>query len=244
MVGGLFPNDADGNAWGDPKRGLPPAAGQGRLQAASIPAATSSMNNDFTSQISAFKSGRRRDRHRQHDPARLRDLLVAGGAAGLQAEDRHHRQGAAVPIGDRLARRARQRPHDARSGGRRTIRSSPASPARARDELTDAYIKATNRPWTQPIGFQHALFEVAIDVLKRAQNLGDPKSILDAIVADQLQSIVGPVHWTGAAGEERHQDAARRRPMAAQGRQVRARHHRKTRPRRKIPVGGKLEPIS
>src|ERR1700752_2811368 len=24
-VGGLFPNDADGNAWGDPQRGLPPA---------------------------------------------------------------------------------------------------------------------------------------------------------------------------------------------------------------------------
>src|SRR5471032_1540658 len=25
VVGGLFPNDADGNAWGDPQRGLPPA---------------------------------------------------------------------------------------------------------------------------------------------------------------------------------------------------------------------------
>ena len=36
-------------------------------------------------------------------------------------------------------------------------------------ELTDAYVHATRRPWTQPIGFQHALFEVAIDVLKRAE---------------------------------------------------------------------------
>ena len=57
------------------------------------------------------QGGQRRDRHRQHDPAGLRDLLVAGGAAGLPAEDRHHRQGAAVPVGDQLARRARQRPH-------------------------------------------------------------------------------------------------------------------------------------
>ncbi|MGH7226527.1 MAG: ABC transporter substrate-binding protein, partial [Gemmataceae bacterium] len=55
VVGGLFPNDADGNAWGDPQRGLPPAllkAGYklhdpGRYQV---------MNNDFTSQISAFKA--------------------------------------------------------------------------------------------------------------------------------------------------------------------------------------------
>ena len=40
VVGGLFPNDADGNAWGDPKLGLPPALVGRRLQAASIPAAT------------------------------------------------------------------------------------------------------------------------------------------------------------------------------------------------------------
>ena len=40
VVGGLFPNDADGNAWGDPQ--ARPAAGAcpGRLQTASIPAAT------------------------------------------------------------------------------------------------------------------------------------------------------------------------------------------------------------
>src|SRR5437016_1397129 len=34
-------------------------------------------------------------------------------------------------------------------------------------QLNDAYIDATKRPWSQPIGYQHALFEVAIDVLKR-----------------------------------------------------------------------------
>ena len=35
--------------------------------------------------------------------------------------------------------------------------------------LCDAYTASTKRPWTQPIGFKHALFEVAIDVLKRAK---------------------------------------------------------------------------
>src|ERR1700720_3537230 len=57
VVGGLFPNDADGNAWGDPQRGLPPA-----LAAAGYklhdPGRYQLMNNDFTSQISAFKSVR------------------------------------------------------------------------------------------------------------------------------------------------------------------------------------------
>ena len=34
-------------------------------------------------------------------------------------------------------------------------------------------------------------------MLKRAKNPHDPKSILDAIVATNYQSIVGPVNWTG-----------------------------------------------
>ena len=36
-----------------------------------------------------------------------------------------------------------------------------------------------------------------VDVLKRARNLGDPKSILEAITATNYNSIVGPVRWAG-----------------------------------------------
>src|SRR5437764_15279600 len=55
VVGGLFPNDADGNAWGDKERGLPPAlaaAGYKLLD----PGRYQVMNNDFSSQIAAFKA--------------------------------------------------------------------------------------------------------------------------------------------------------------------------------------------
>ncbi len=125
VVGGLFPNDADGNAWGDPQRGLPPAltkAGYKLLD----PGRYQVMNNDFTSQITQFKDGRRRDRRRQYDPARFRDVLVAGGAAGIPSQDRDHRQGAVVSLGGQFAGAARQRLVDAKSGGRRTFRSNPA----------------------------------------------------------------------------------------------------------------------
>ena len=40
------------------------------------------------------------------------------------------------------------------------------------------------------------MFEVAIDVLKRAKAL-EPKEVLNAIVATDYSSIVGPVKWTG-----------------------------------------------
>ena len=108
-VGGLFPNDADGNAWGDPKLGLP-----GPLAAAGFtlidPGRYQPLNNDFSSQIAAFKDGGLRDRHRRDDPAGLRHLLEPGGAAGLQPQGRHHRQGAAVPLRRRGAGRPRRRP--------------------------------------------------------------------------------------------------------------------------------------
>src|SRR5437588_5457275 len=55
VVGGLFPNDADGNAWGDPQRGLPPATSAAGYKLLD-PGRYQVMNNDFTAQISAFKS--------------------------------------------------------------------------------------------------------------------------------------------------------------------------------------------
>ena len=54
VVGGLFPNDADGNAWGDPQLGLPPALAQAGYKLLD-PGRYQVMNNDFTSQISQFK---------------------------------------------------------------------------------------------------------------------------------------------------------------------------------------------
>ena len=54
VVGGLFPNDADGNAWGDPQRGLPPALTKAGYKLHD-PGRYQLMNNDFTSQISQFK---------------------------------------------------------------------------------------------------------------------------------------------------------------------------------------------
>jgi branched-chain amino acid transport system substrate-binding protein len=61
--------------------------------------------------------------------------------------------------------------------------------------LADGYVAATGKPWTQPIGFNHALFEVAADVIRRSADLSDPAAILDAITKTDIQTIVGPVNW-------------------------------------------------
>ncbi|RUZ95759.1 ABC transporter substrate-binding protein, partial [Mesorhizobium sp. M7A.F.Ca.US.001.02.1.1] len=54
-VGGLFPNDADGNAWGDPKNGLKPGLDAAGFSLAD-PGRYQNLSDDFTAQVNAFKA--------------------------------------------------------------------------------------------------------------------------------------------------------------------------------------------
>ena len=222
MVGGLFPNDADGNAWGDPQRGLPPALAKAGYKLTD-PGRYQLMNNDFTSQISAFKAVNAEIVTGNMIPPDFATFWSQAAQQGFQPK--------IVTIGKALLFPSVINSLGARGNGLTTeIWWTPSHPfksgltGQSASELTDAYVTATKRPWTQPIGFQHALFEVAIDVLKRSKTL-EPKAILDADHRDRLQVDGRPGELDRPAGEERHQDAAGRRPVAAQGRQVRSRHH-------------------
>ena len=52
------------------------------------------------------------------------------------------------------------------------------------------------RPWTQLIGFKHALFEVTANVIQRAVDLDDNLATVEAIRNANLPTIVGPVDWS------------------------------------------------
>jgi branched-chain amino acid transport system substrate-binding protein len=86
------------------------------------------------------------------------------------------------------------------------------------------------------------LFEVAIDVLKRTKSI-DPKSILDAIIATDYQSMVGPVKWTGLPVK----NVTKTPLVAGQWQRTGSEFdlvitENKSAPN--IPVGGKLESLS
>src|SRR5438067_7935997 len=193
-VGGLFPNDADGNAWGDSERGFPKplaAAGYRLLD----PGRYQPVSNDLTSQISAFKSAGCEIVTGNMIPPDFATFWSQAAQQGFKPK--------IVTIGKALLFPSVINSLGPRGNGLTTeIWWTPNHPfksgltGQSARELTDAYVAATKRPWTQPIGFQHALFEVAVDVLKRSKAL-EPKAILDAIVATDYKSIVGPVKWTG-----------------------------------------------
>jgi branched-chain amino acid transport system substrate-binding protein len=116
-------------------------------------------------------------------------------------------------------------------------------------EIADAYQQATRKQWTQPIGFIHALFEVAVDVLKRSADKNDAKAIVQAIAATRLDTIVGNVAWSGEKLPPFAQKNIAKTPLV--GGQWRLRDgntyeivitDNKTAPQ--IPIGGKMEPIA
>ncbi len=61
-------------------------------------------------------------------------------------------------------------------------------------ELCEKYEKEAKKQWTQPIGYSHAAFEIAIDVLKRAGSVD--KELLKETIADtNLDTIIGNINY-------------------------------------------------
>jgi branched-chain amino acid transport system substrate-binding protein len=200
------------------------------------------MNNDFTSQISAFKAAGAEIVTGVMIPPDFATFWSQAAQQGFKPK--------IVTIGKALLFPSVIESLGARGNGLSSeIWWSPNHPFKSGltgqscQQLADAYTKATNRPWTQPIGFQHALFEVTIDVLKRAKNPTDAKSILDAITATNYQSIVGPVQWTGKPVKN-----VTKTPLVGgqwqrkNGKFELVITENKTAPN--IPVGGKLLPLT
>lgn len=240
VVGGLFPNDADGNAWGDPKLGLPPALAQAGYKLVD-PGRYQVMNNDFTSQISAFKAAGCEIVTGNMIPPDFATFWSQAAQQGFKPK--------IVTIGKALLFPAAVNSLGARGHGLTTeIWWTPNHPfksgltGQSSRELAEAYVKAANRPWTQPIGYQHALFEVAIDTLKRAKSI-EPKAILNSIIATDYRSIVGPVKWTGQPVK----NVSKTPLVAGQWQRVNDKFDlviTANKPAPEIPVGGKLELLS
>jgi branched-chain amino acid transport system substrate-binding protein len=240
VVGGVFPNDADGNAWGDAKLGLPPALAQAGYKLID-PGRYQVMNNDFTSQITAYKNAGCEIVTGNMIPPDFATFWSQCAQQGFRPK--------IVTIGKALLFPSVIDSLGARGNGLTSeIWWTPNHPfksgltGQSAKQLADAYVTATRRPWTQPIGFQHALFEIAIDVLKRSKAL-EPKAILDAIVATDYKSMVGPVKWSGQPVKN-----VTKTPLVA-GQWQRAGDKFElvittNRPAPEIPVGGKLQPLA
>jgi branched-chain amino acid transport system substrate-binding protein len=196
VVGGLWPNDGDGLAWSSPEVGFPPA-----LEAAGYtivdPGRYENLKDDFSAEITLFKENDVQIVTGVMIPPDLGTFLTQASQQGFHPVMFTVGKAALFPsvvqsISDNLGENLTTE-----------IWWTPSHPfassltGQSAQELADAYTEVTSNQWTQPIGFAHALFEVAIDVLKRTSDLDDKATIVDAIKATELDTIVGHISWTG-----------------------------------------------
>lgn len=192
-VAGLFPNDADGNAWGDPDRGLAKplaAAGYDLLD----PGRYQVMNNDFSSQIAAYKAAGCEIVTGNMIPPDFATFWSQAAQQGFNPK--------VVTIGKALLFPSVIEALGERGDGLSSeIWWTPNHPfsssltGESAKDLAEGYSAVTGRPWTQPIGFAHALFELAADIAKRTDALDDNQAVLAALASADLNTVVGPVNW-------------------------------------------------
>ena len=84
-----------------------------------------------------------------------------------------------------------------KSGGRLISPSSLSLTGQTPAQFAAQWEKETGKQWTQPLGFQHSLFEVIVDTLKRTEIIDSPKAIIEAIRTTNLHTIMGDIQWTG-----------------------------------------------
>lgn len=247
QIGGLFPNDADGNAWGDPVNGVPPAYTKAGYTVTD-PGRYQDLTDDFSAQIAAFKAKNcdivtgvvlppdfttfRNQANQQN----FKPKAITVGKAILFPDSVE----VLGPAGHNLSSEVWWTPSH-------PFKSSLTGQSAA--ELAKAYEAESGRPWTQPIGFVHSLFEMSTDIIKRAKDAKDPQALLASIQSTNLNTIVGPVKWDGAnlppfaaknvcktplvGGQWRRKDDGKFELVVVDNTHA-----------PEIPAGGKMEPIT
>lgn len=246
-VGALFPNDGDGNAWGDPVVGFPPVLQElgytltdtGRYQ---------NLTDDFSAQINAFKEAQVEIVTGVPIPPDFTTFWTQARQQGFTPKIASVGKAILFPqsvealgdIGQNLSSEVWWSPNHP------FVSSLTGQSA---GEVANGFTEATGRPWTQPIGFVHALFELAVNTMGRVEDASDPDEVADAIAATQLDTVVGRIAWDGQGVPPFAARNVAKTPLV--GGQWRMNEddgfdlvivENSTAP--EIPTAGKLEPIS
>ncbi len=193
-VGGLFPNDGDGNAWGDKELGFPKPLTQMGFTLTD-PGRFQNGTQDFSAQIAAFKKDNVEIVTGVVIPPDAKTFLTQAKQQGYKPK--------VITLGKALLfPGAIEALGDLGDGLTTEVWWSHNHPftssltKQSAKSLAESYETSTKKQWTQPIGFAHALFEVASDALKRSKSL-KASDVRDAVAASKLKTVVGDVAWGG-----------------------------------------------
>ena len=186
----LWPNDPDGNAWS----GDFPKAVSADGYTVTNPGLYENGTQDFSAQISDFRNA---------NAQILLGVPIPPDFATFwqQAQQQGYRPEIATVAKALLFPSAVEAIGPSANNLCTEVWWSPQHPftssltGQSAKQLADAYEQSTGRQWTQPIGFVHALFEVAVATLTKAGS-ADHQAVADALATTKMSTVVGDLDWT------------------------------------------------
>ena len=195
-VGALFPNDGDGNAWGDKVVGFPPVLAKDGFKLTD-PGRFQNLTDDFSAQIAAFRGADAEIITGVVIPPDFTTFWNQAQQKGLKPKVVSVAKALLFPVTvQALGRNGHNISTEVWWTPSHPYKSSLTGTSAA--DLAKGYEQATGKQWTQPIGFVHSLFEVAVDALKRSADPNNGAAVAKAIGSTKLDTIVGPIAF-GAA---------------------------------------------
>lgn len=194
-VGMLFPQNIDGETWGNEEYGLPvPTRAAG--YEVTIPGYFQPRTNDFSAQIATFKQAGCDIIGGITYPDDLKTFVTQCNQQGFKPK--------AVTVAAALLFPGSVEAMGPLGNGMTTeVWWTPAFPFKSSitgqtsREIADQWESEQNRQWTQPLGYSHSVLEVAIDVLKRSADPLDREANREALASTDLETVVGHINFSG-----------------------------------------------
>jgi branched-chain amino acid transport system substrate-binding protein len=192
-VGMLFPQNADGETWGNSEYGLPVPTKAAGFETV-IPGYFQPRTNDYSAQITAFKSG---------------TCDIVGGITYVddfttfvnQCAQQGYKPKAMTIAAALLFPAGVEALGDLGDGMSSEVWWTPAFPFKSTltgqvsRDIADMWEAELNKQWTQPLGYQHANWEVVVDILKRSKNPLDRESNRESMAATKIETLIGPIDF-------------------------------------------------
>ena len=247
QVGALFPNDVDGNAWGDPKVGLPPALGAKGYKFID-PGRYQDLNDDFTAQITAFKKGDAEIVTGVMLPPDFTTFWNQARQQGFRPKIASIGKAILFPVSvQSLGKSGHNLSSEVWWGPDHPFKSSLNG--MSCKQLSDDFVAASGKQWTPPIGGTHAMLEGVIESLKRSEDPTNPEATARSMAALDFQTIIGRIKF----GQDNVPPFARKNVcrtsiaggqwrLGADGKFGLVTVDNQTAP--EVPLGGKMEPLA
>jgi branched-chain amino acid transport system substrate-binding protein len=193
-VGMLFPQNVDGETWGNNEYGLPAPTIAAGFEV-EVPGYFQPRTNDYSAQISAFREF---------------GADIVGGITYVDDfrtfVNQCAQQGFTPPVmtvaAALLFPSGVEALGDLGEGMSSEVWWTPAFPFQSTltgqnsRQIADEWEAEMNRQWTQPLGYSHAIWEVGLDILKRSANPLDRESNVESMAATNVNTLIGNVNFS------------------------------------------------